>query len=150
VCSSDLTSTLGELTAAIVHPLTSRDRLFGTFWGGTRFGTRVLPPYEFLVGGLFRLSAYYPAELRAFDYVTGTAGYLRKVGQLPTFVGGGIYFGGWIDEGVLWNENGSASNKADIAVGALSETFFGPAMIGAALSADGNLRLILALAPLFR
>ena len=145
-----ITPTLGELSANAIHSFTPRDRLFGTAWGGTRFGSNVLPPYEFLVGGLFRMTAYYPGELRAFDYVTLTGGYLRKIGRLPDFVGGGIYLGGWIDEGVLWNEDGSTSNKADLAVGALSETFFGPAMVGVALSADANFRIFLSLAPLFR
>jgi NTE family protein len=133
-----------------VRSLNSRDRLFVTAGGGTRFGTNTQPPYDFLVGGLFRLTAYYPAELRAFDYAIGSLGYLRKVGRLPDFVGGGVYLGAWVEGGALWRDDGSYDNKGDLAIGALSETFFGPAMIGGAISGDGTGRLFLSLTPLFR
>lgn len=93
------------------------DKLSGTYWhfgtvrrqtrffslsGGTSFGGG-LPAYdEFLLGGLFSLSGYRQGELRGQYFGVARAGYLYRLAELPEILGSGVYAGGWLETGNVW------------------------------------------------
>jgi NTE family protein len=64
---------------------------------GTSFDSVPLPTNQFALGTPFRLGAYSAGELRGPHYYVATAGYLRRVGRLPDFVGGPVFAGGWLE-----------------------------------------------------
>jgi NTE family protein len=138
----------GELRVALVHTVRDRDRIFGALSGGTAFGDEVSPPYEFTLGGLFRLGAYDPGELRGDDYATAAAGYLLSIGRLSDFLGGAVYLGSWLEAGSVFGSP-AEDLKGDLTVGLVAETFLGPTFVGGSIGPDGG-RAYITLAPLFR
>ena len=71
---------------------------------GTSFDSTPLPTHEFALGTPFRLGAYDMGEVSGPHYYVATAGYLRRVGRLPDFMGGPVYFGGWLENGDAFDE----------------------------------------------
>jgi NTE family protein len=138
----------GELRVAFAKSIRGRDRIVGSLAGGTTFGDDVTPPYQFTVGGLFRLGAYDPGELRGNGYATAAAGYLLSIGRLSDIVGGGLYLGSWLEVGSVF-DSPDEELKSDVTAGLIAETFLGPVFLGASVGADGG-RAYITLAPLFR
>jgi len=138
----------GEIGGSAVRTVRRRDRVFLSGSGGTTFRDETYAPYDFTLGGMLRLTAYDPGELRGSNYFVGAAGYLLSLGRLPDFVGGGVYLSTWIETGSAFSDFDSIDVKSDAAAGLLAETFFGPVFLGASASGDGA-RAIVALAPLF-
>ncbi len=77
--------------------------------GGTSFDDT--PPLydEFDLGGLFSLSGYGRDELRGPHYGLGLLGYYFRLMKLPSFVGRGLYAGGWLSAGNVWTDRDEAS-----------------------------------------
>jgi hypothetical protein len=45
------------------------------------------------------LGAFDAGELKGAHYYVATAGYVRRVGRLPDFVGGPVFAGAWLETG---------------------------------------------------
>lgn len=111
-------------------PVRTRGSLFMAATGGTTFN-RTAPPFQqFLLGGPFRLGVYERDELRVNHYFLGTAGYLHKLTQLPTLVGGNVYAAGWLDQtgssGGLTAIFDRQSLRAALSLGVMLDTKLGP------------------------
>jgi NTE family protein len=139
----------GEIAATTVRAVRRRDRVFASGAAGTTFGDPTYPPYDFMLGGMLRLSAYDPGELRGRNYAVGAVGYLLSLRRLPDIIGGGLYFSSWIEMGSAFNDPGDADINGDVTAGLLAETFLGPVFVGGSVGGDGG-RLLITLAPLFR
>jgi NTE family protein len=105
---------------------------FFTLSGGTSFGS-ALPGYdEFVLGGLLSLSGYQEGELRGQYFGVSRLGYLYRLSELPEILGTGIYAGGWLEAGNVWQTSAAIGDgliytltgaiAAETRVGAL---FFG-------------------------
>jgi NTE family protein len=111
-------------------PITARGSLFMASAAGTTFNRNAPPFQQFLLGGPFRLGAYERDELRVNHYFLGTAGYLHKLTQLPTIVGGNVYAAGWLDQtgssGGLTALFDRQSLRAALSLGVVLDTKLGP------------------------
>jgi NTE family protein len=119
-----------EARASYFHPISTRGSLFFAGSAGTAFGREVPAIQQFLLGGPFRFGAYDRDELRVNQYFLATAGYLHKLRQLPSLVGGNIYAGAWFDQvgtsGGLTSQYDSQRLRAALSLGFVMDTKFGP------------------------
>lgn len=111
-------------------PVTTRGSLFIASAAGTTFN-RTAPPFQqFLLGGPFRLGAYERDAFRVNHYFLGTAGYLHKLTQLPTLIGGNVYGAGWLDQagsfGGLTAIFDQQRLRAALSLGVVLDTKLGP------------------------
>ncbi|MDP2227379.1 MAG: patatin-like phospholipase family protein [Moraxellaceae bacterium] len=66
-----------------------------------------LPFYEnFTLGGIFNLSAYAPRRIETSSQVYGRVEGYRRISDLPTIIGKGIYAGALLETGWGWNSGG--------------------------------------------
>ena len=81
-----------------------RSRIFMYGGIGTSFDSVPLPTEQFELGTPFRLGAYGAGELRGPHYYVASAGYFRRLGRLPDFMGGPVYGGAWLENGDAFAE----------------------------------------------
>lgn len=142
------------------------DKLWGTFWhfdtvrrqtwlvslsGGTSFGGR-LPVYdEFLLGGLFSLSGYRQDELRGQYYGVARSGYLFRLAELPEILGSGIYAGGWLEAGNVWQDSDEIGDGLiyTVTAAAAADTRLGALYFAYGLADDGKDSFFLSLGQRF-
>ena len=104
--------------------VTTHDRIFVLASGGSSFGTRLAVPLQFTLGGPLRLSAYGRDEFRGDRIGYSSLGWLRRIGQLPTVLGGSLFLGGWYEVGGFslagqqsWRQNGTIAFVAETPLG---------------------------------
>ena len=102
--------------------LDPRNRVFVYGGLGTSFDGVPLPTDQFELGTPFRLGAYNLGELRGSHYYVATAGYLRRVGRLPDFMGGPIFAGGWLDNGDAFDTWSLAGFRTNAGAGIVMDT----------------------------
>jgi NTE family protein len=148
----DLDSSLTQLAAESNRFWTvgPGERLFVYGAMGTSFDDTPLPTEEFGLGAPFRLGAYDTGELRGSHYYVATAGYLRRVGRLPDFMGGPIYLGGWLDNGDAFDQWSHAGWRTNAGAGVVMDTLIGPVMLAGSWSFDGRWRTYIGVGRLFR
>jgi NTE family protein len=127
-----------------------RNRLFVYGGIGTSFDANPLPTNQFALGTPFRLGAYDAGELRGAHYYVATAGYLRRVGRLPDFMGGPVFAGGWLENGDAFNEWKDAHWRTNAGMGLIMDTLVGPVVIAGSWSFDGRWRTYLGVGRTFR
>ena len=127
-----------------------RNRVFVYGGLGTSFDTTPLPTQQFALGTPFRLGAYDTGELRGPHYYVATAGYLRRVGRLPDFMGGPVFAGGWLENGDAFDEWQSARWRTNGGAGIVLDTLVGPVILAGSWSFDGRWRTYLGIGRLFR
>ena len=137
-----------EIGGSKVWRFRRTDRLFVTGGAGTTSG-HPLPTEQFQLGAPLRLGAYAPGEVRGDHYAVVSAGYLRGVGRLADFLGGGIFLGGWIEGGSAFDDIDSARFKTDFSVGAIADTLVGPVILGGSFGVDGAWRYYIGIGRLF-
>lgn len=119
-----------EIRGSFFTPLSSQGSLFFAGSAGTVFGKETPPFQQFLLGGPFRFGAYNRDELRVNQYFLATAGYLHKLNQLPSLIGGNIYAGVWFDQlgasGGLTSQFDSQQYRAALSLGFVMDTKAGP------------------------
>ncbi|MEO6726480.1 MAG: patatin-like phospholipase family protein [Blastocatellia bacterium] len=119
-----------EARASYFQPIPTKGSLFFAGSTGTALGRQVPTIQQFLLGGPFRFGAYDRDELRVNQYFLATAGYLHKLRQLPSLVGGNIYAGAWFDQ--IGTSGGFASAfdeqryRAALSIGFVMDTKAGP------------------------
>ena len=142
-----ITATNDGLTQAEVHgsqfwsTRQKRDRVFLTGAGGTSFGTNPLVTDQFPLGLPMRLDGFGFGERRGDHFAVVTVGYLYALHHLPEFFGGGVFVGGWLENGSAFDAVDDARLETQVGVGLLVETFVGPALIGATAGVHGERRL---------
>jgi NTE family protein len=108
-----------------------------TIIGSVRFGTDLgsdIPFYdEFSLGGFLNLSGLRPDVLRGDVSGFLALGYYWQVARLPSALGGGVYLGGTLEAGNVWDdisdaELGGLRKAGLIFTGA--ETLLGPLYLG--------------------
>jgi len=127
-----------------------RNRLFVVGGAGTSRSGRPLPTNEFSLGSPFRLGAYRSGELRGGHYYVGTAGYLRRLGRLPDFLGGHSYLGGWFEAGDAVRDWDQATWRTAASAGLILDTLIGPVMLAGSAGRDGRWRTYIGVGRIFR
>jgi NTE family protein len=130
--------------------LDQRSRVFLYGGVGSSFRSEPLPIDEFQLGTPFRLGAYGAGSLSGPNYYVATAGYLRRVGRLPDFMGGPVYAGGWLENGDAFEEWKLAKWRSNGGVGVIMDTLVGPVMVAGSWSWDGRWRTYVGIGRLFR
>lgn len=119
----------------------NRDRVFVTGAGGTSFDGDPLPPDQFPLGLPMRLDGFGFGERRGDHFAVLTVGYLYALHHLPEFFGGGVFLGGWLENGSAFETIDDATLETQLGVGLLVETFVGPALIAGTAGVHGERRL---------
>ena len=126
----------------------TRNRLFAVATGGTSFGEH--PISQFTLGYPFRLDAFRVGERRGDHYGVLTVGALRQFGRLPDFMGGPIYFGGWLENGAAFDTDEDADFNTHVAGGVVIDSLVGPVALGVSAGLDGGWRTFISIGRLFR
>ena len=126
------------------------NRVFVAGGLGTSFNADPLPTEQFPLGGPFRLGAYGAGELRGAHYYLATAGYLKRVGRLPDFMGGKIFAGGWLENGDAFDDFRDAGWRTNGGVGLIMDTLVGPVVLAGGFGFDGRWRTYLGVGRIFR
>ena len=138
-----------EVRAIYAYPLDEQNILIFGGSGGTTFTKTASPFQKFALGGLFRLGGYGRGEFRGDHYTFGELGYLRRLSQLPSFVGGSIFASGWYDFGSAFDDLDSARYHMSGTGGLLIETRLGPIFVGGSWAEGGRGKFYLALGRIF-
>jgi NTE family protein len=133
--------------ARISHflPFKGSNRLILAASGGASLDDNVPGPYQFTLGGPFRLGAFDTDEFRGDHFFLGSVGYLRMMGRLPDFVGGPIYLGGWLETGSAFDDFDAATFHTSLTAGLLMDTALGALLLGGSVGDDGSTRFYFAL-----
>ena len=113
--------------------------IFATAAGGTTFTYHHVgfPPFE--LGGGPDFYAYGRNEFLTDQYFLFRGGYLHPLWALPPLLGKRIYAIAAVEGGKLYNLPGNESSiPADITVGIVMNTIFGPIQLGGAAGATGH------------
>lgn len=118
--------------------------------GGSSLDTDTPFHEHFTLGGPFNLSAYGPRELEAPNQLYARTEAYRRVSDLPSMVGRGIYAGGLVEAGFGWaNGEFDVPRTADLpwSAGAYlaADTVVGPLYLLGAVNDREDLALYLAL-----
>jgi len=137
-------------TANQFWSLSAASRVFVYGGLGTSFDSTPLPPDQYALGVPFALSAYDAGEIRGAHYYVATAGYLRRVGRLPDFVGGPVFAGAWLEIGDAFERWRNATWRSNGGTGFVMDTLLGPVIVAGSWSFDGRWRTYLAVGRTFR
>jgi outer membrane protein assembly factor BamA len=140
---------IADINLSSFHPVSKTDSVFGVFGAGTAFGRTAGPLEQFTLGGPSSLAAYGPDEFRGNDALHLTLGYLHRVGQLPSFVGGKVMLGGMYQVGGAFERFGSGRYLNDVSVALLADTLIGPVLVGYSYGEAGRNRIYFAIGRLF-
>jgi NTE family protein len=137
-------------TTQFFQPIRRDDSLYLTASGGSTFGFTKTGVPLFTLGGPFRLSAYGTNEIFTNQYAFLQAGYLRRVGTMPSFFGRRVYFSALYEIAKPSDTRGGISDlPMDGAVGIVAETLIGPAYIGGSWGDSGHRKIFFALGHIF-
>lgn len=112
--------------------------LFATVSGRWLQGDYGSSLYEPALGGALRLGAFSYDQLRGRNTMYFNAGYLRQIGALPSFIGGKVYVGTWIETGSAYEALGSARFSTNLSGGLIAETPLGPLLLGGSVGPSGR------------
>lgn len=144
--SAKLFQVSGE--ASSFRSLGERNRLFVVAGGGTSFDHQPLPVDQYVVGSPFHLGAQDQGEFRGDHYYILTAGYLRRLGRLPDFMGGPIFVGGWLENGDAFDGK-HAKLRTNASGGVILDTLVGPVIFATSFGFDGAWRTYIGVGRIF-
>ncbi|HET6725853.1 MAG TPA: patatin-like phospholipase family protein [Gammaproteobacteria bacterium] len=124
------------LTAGKAFSFGDNDFLINTTMA-TAFGTNIPRYNQFTLGGFLSLSGLRQDELRGNHAFAARVIYYNRVSHLPGVLGGGVYIGGSLEAGNVWQDQGhnyfsGLRYGASLFVGA--DTAIGALYLGAGLS----------------
>jgi NTE family protein len=138
-------------------PISERSTLGFSGGGGTVYGTASskigLPVFS--LGGPVLFAAYGTNEILTNGYSYGQLTYLRKLAELPPFLGSNLYFLGRVEAGVYQRVDTAVGlqpqyrNPADGTAALVVNTIFGPVLIGGAVGDAGHYRFYFRLGRVF-
>jgi len=121
-----------------------RDVFEFTLNGGSDFGS-AMPVYDwFVLGGLNRFSGYPIGSLRGREYAIGVINYRRRVWDLTGTLGTGVYLGGGVEAGNVFDridERFSPAENGVILSGSaylIVDSKLGPLYLGVGYSEGGR------------
>lgn len=138
-----------EFRASGLKPLNEKASLFVYGGAGTTFSRDAAPLEQFTLGGPFRLGAFGPGEFRGDHFFLAGAGYLRRVGYLPAFLGRKIYGAGWYELGSAFFDIDNVSYRSSVSGALIMETRLGPLTIGGALGSDARGKILISMGRIF-
>lgn len=118
-----------------------RNTLVGTAGWGSHLGSALPTDEQFSIGGFLRVSGLEPEQARGSVFGYAALVYYREVGRMPQAVGGGVYIGGAIEAGNVWDEVGLVEFgdlRSSILLYAGADTVFGPVYVGYGLADQGE------------
>jgi NTE family protein len=128
----------------------AKGRMFFGGGTGTTFDARPFGPYNFALGGPFRLGALIPGALVGAKYVQGTGGYLHEIGRLPSLIGGPVFLGSWLETGTAANDFADADWHNNVTGGIIVESILGPIFGALSVDVEGGWRYYVSIGRLFR
>jgi NTE family protein len=138
-----------EASFAAFQPVSEPASVYVFVAGGTTFGRDQTGFPKFSLGGPSRLAAYGHNEFLTNQYFLFRLGYLRRLAQLPRFLGRGIYLNSVYELGKAYQASTVSSLPNDVAVGLGADTVLGPAFIGFSLGDTGHRKLFFQFGKLF-
>jgi NTE family protein len=141
--------TQAEATVSSFWSVRRNSRVFVVASAGTSFDDKPLPTEQFSLGRPFRLDAFAIGEHRGDHLLLGTVGYLRQIGRLPDFLGGPVFFGGWLENGSVFDSDTDADFNSQFGAGLILDTLIGPVMVGSGIGFDGGWRTFLGVGRIF-
>jgi NTE family protein len=119
------------------YPFQSRDAIFTLISGGSSFGDAAPLLQQYRLGGPFRLGTYNTDQFHGSNYLLGTIGFLKYLGQLP-LTGKNVYLGFWVEHGGVFEDWSKQDLESNFTMGLLSPTVFGPVYFGASYGKGDN------------
>lgn len=142
-----------EIRSSYFRPLTRKGSIFGALSGGTSFNKTAPAFQQFRLGGPFRFGAIDRDEVRVNHYFLATTGYLHKLYQLPSLVGGNIYAGAWFNQmgqfGGFSSLFDSQRFRAGVSAGLVMDTKVGPFSIVGSYGEGGRGNIYFSLGKFF-
>ena len=118
-----------------------KDTLLASLRGGTSFDD-AMPYYDqFPLGGFLKLSGYRNEQFRGNQYAFGRLVYYHELAELQPPLGRGVYVGGSLEAGRLWDVNtdfAPEKNRYGASVFLSADTFLGPFYFGWGVAATGD------------
>jgi NTE family protein len=139
-----------ETTGMGFVPVRGDDIAFTIAGGGTSFDDGVVAPFDFTLGGPFRLGAYKARELRGDHYFFANLGYLYSLGSLPEVLGGRYYAGAWYETGSAFRDGAPVDVRNAVSGGFLMRTKLGLLLLGASAGEGGRGRFYFSFGPIIR
>lgn len=109
--------------------------------GGSDLGTEAPFYDQFTLGGPFTLSGYKIGSLRGREYVFAGAGFRRRVADLSETLGTGVYVGGTLEVGNMYQRLDGATGKGLLLGGAAYlavDSKLGPVYLSYGVSENGQ------------
>jgi len=120
--------------------------------GGSNLGTTIPIYDEFTLGGLFSLGGYSEGEFRGQYFATAKLGYHYRLAALPSGLGQGVYLGGLLEAGNVWDRSADIS-VSDLRYGFTAilgaDTILGPLFVAYAVGEGGSNRFYLTIGRTF-
>jgi NTE family protein len=146
----DGTLTQFSATGSQFWSLGQEQRVFVYGGLGATFDGTPLPTEQFGLGSPFRLGAYDAGELRGSHYYVVSAGYLRRTGRLPEFMGGPVFAAGWVENGDAFEKWEDAGSRTNAGAGLVMDTLVGPVLLAGSWSFDGRWRTYVGIGRMFK
>ncbi len=109
---------------------------------GSSFGDNMRYYDEFALGGFLKLSGYPNERFRGNQMALGNVLYHRQIATLPPPLGRGLYLGGSLEAGRLWDVDEVLDNPSKWRYGGSvffgADTWLGPFYVAFGLSGDGD------------
>jgi NTE family protein len=142
--------TRAEMNGSWFKRVGQRGRGFVSGGAGSAFDAVPLEPYNFTLGGPFRLGALVTGEVSGPKYMQVTTGYLHQFGQLPSLLGGPMYVGGWLETGSAFAKISDSYWNKNVSTGIILESIVGPIFGAVSIDVNGDFRYYISIGRLFR
>ena len=74
---------------------------------------------------------------------------MHGIMRLPDFLGGTVWFGGWLENGSAFNDIDTAKWQTNVSTGVLADTLIGPTLLAASIDVRGGWRYYIGVGRLF-
>ena len=138
-----------ETNIAAFRRISKPGSVYGVIGGGSTFGHDNIGIPAFSLGGPNRLAAYGLNEFLVNQYWYGRLGYNHQIGELPPFLGRGVYLDARYELAKPYGSPNASGVASDVAVGAIVDTIFGPVTIGGSIGDEGHRKWFFGLGRIF-
>ncbi len=120
-----------------------RHSFVGSLAAGSSLNTQMPYYNQFPLGGFLKLSGYANERFRGNDMAFGSIVYYNRIATLPSPLGRGLYLGGSLETGKVWNTPGDGLlNEEKVRFGSSlffgADSIIGPFYVGLGLSGEGD------------
>jgi NTE family protein len=138
-----------ETNVAAFRRISKPGSVYGVIAGGSTFGHQNVGIPVFSLGGPNRLAAYGLNEFLVNQYWYGRLGYNHQIGELPPFLGRGVYLDAHYELAKPYGSPNTSGVANDVAVGAIVDTILGPVTIGGSIGDEGHRKWFFSLGRIF-